>query len=105
MSTTARKLVTLVVEPEIADRVTDDLLRLGARGYVATEARGAWSGAYDTDNPGVAHWRGPAVRIEAVVSAEIADSLIAHLRATWFKDYAAFAWLADVAVARPDKYA
>lgn len=95
-----RKLVTVVTEAFLEDRIAADALRLGARGYTACEARGsgqrgARSGEWEASRN---------VRLEIVCGEEVAHALAEHLLATYYRDYAMILFVADVAVIRPEKF-
>jgi nitrogen regulatory protein P-II 2 len=105
MPDTRFKLVVILTEPEIADRIVDDVKRLGARGYSRYEGYSEWRrGRGPDDAPGPHDWEGTHVRIETVVRAELAQALLDHLAAAYFRHYAVFAYVADATIARRDKY-
>jgi len=104
MTPTSLKLVTLLVEPEIADRLAEELLGRGARGYSLTPGRGKWQRGLASASGRVSDWEGANVRIETVVPPAVADAIFAHLRAHYFPYYAVFAYATDVAVERPERY-
>ncbi|MCC7428441.1 MAG: transcriptional regulator [Alphaproteobacteria bacterium] len=97
------RLITIVAEADIAARLTAELARLGVMGSNVTAGEGAWRRALEGHGPH--EWSGPTVRIEAVVSPRVADAVLARLSLAWFPHYAVFAWVCDVGVARPGKYA
>ena len=93
------KLVTVVAEPAIEHRLTDELLALGATGFTVVEGRGE----------GTRHLRagelpGANVRIETVVPPAVADRILARLAERWFADYSMAAYVSDVMVVRSAKY-
>ena len=99
MDTVPLKLVTIVAETVLEERLTRELMELGSTGFTVTESRGRGSRGLRTgDIPGA------SVRIEAVVEADVADDLITHLSGRYFTDYAVIAWVSDVDVVRGDKY-
>jgi nitrogen regulatory protein PII len=76
MVDTARmKLVTIIGSSELQDRFERDLRRLGASGYTISKVDGRGRhgprtrGMFDVGN----------VRLETIVSPEIAETLLAHL--------------------------
>lgn len=94
------KLVTLVAEHVLEDRLVEDLVRLGARGWSASEVRGSgehWSSAADPD--------AASVRIEALVSAGVAERILEHIAAEYFGRYHVVAWTVDATVVRGAKFA
>jgi nitrogen regulatory protein P-II 2 len=99
LDTVTLKLVTIVAERILKDRVVADVLSAGARGYTITDAYGKGSRGVRASE-----WEGPDVKIEAVVSNEVADRIMEHISATYFKHYAVIAYTETVDVVRGDKY-
>ena len=105
MNTVAFKLVTILTEPEIADRLVAEVTSLGARGYSRYEGQSEWRrgrGADDSTAP--SDWQGTHVRIETVVREEVADAILRRLAEAYFPHYATFAYVVDVGVRRREKY-
>ena len=99
MQTVSLKLVTIVAEPVLEEQIVNELHRLGATGHTVTEARGAGSRGMRASDP-----PGESVRIEAVVSAAVADRILAHVVEHYFPHYAVIAYVAMVEVVRGEKY-
>jgi nitrogen regulatory protein P-II 2 len=97
MRTAPMKLITIVAEPVLEERLLQEVKRLGARGYTLTEARGEGT-------QGVLQWMGRNLRIEIVASAAVADAILEHLAHDYFRDYAVIVYVADVQVVRGEKY-
>lgn len=104
MTAASFKLVTILVESEIAERLAEELLAQGARGYSLIPGRGKWQRGLTSAGGRVSDWEGANVRIETVVRPAVADAIFAHLRAHYFPHYAVFAYTSDVLVERPDRY-
>ena len=100
MHTVPLKLVTIVAEPVLEERLITELQRLGARGHTVTDTRGAGSRGMRASDP-----PGGGVRIETVVTANVADRIMAHVADQWFPHYAVIAFVTDVHVVRGEKYA
>ena len=99
MHTVSLRLVTIVAEPVLEEQIVELLHRLGARGHTVTDSRGAGSrGMRAADPPG------GGVRIEVVVSAEVADRILRHVAEQYFPNYAVIAFVSSVDVVRGDKY-
>jgi nitrogen regulatory protein P-II 2 len=93
------KLVTIIAEPVLEARITDELRKLGATGFNVVEGRGQGSRQlHATEVPGV------NVRIETIVSPETAEVIVAHLAKQYFDAYAVIAYVSDVQVVRGEKY-
>ncbi len=99
MNENSLKLVTVVVERIIRDRVVADLRRLGARGHTLTDVSGEGSRGVRASE-----WEGSNVKIEAVVSPTVAEAIIDHIAATYFENFAVIVYAQDVQVVRGDKY-
>jgi len=99
MRTATLKLVTIVAEPVLEERLVEELQRLGARGHTVTDARGAGSrGLRATDPPG------QGVRIEVVASDAVASRILDHVASHYFAHYAVIAFVSSVEVVRGEKY-
>ena len=99
MATTRMKLLTIVAEEILAERLPAELRRLGATGWTSTEARGDGARGMRTGP-----LPGANVRIETVVEERVAENILALLAAEYFPNFALVAWVADVEVVRGDKY-
>ncbi len=99
MNLTERQLLTIVAEAVLERRLVDDVKRLGAHGYSIGHVTGEGATGRRT-----ADWSGPSVRLETVVTEEVAEAILAHLATDYFPHYATVAWLMPVSVARPDRY-
>jgi nitrogen regulatory protein P-II 2 len=93
------KLVTIVAEEILAERLPAELLALGATGWTLTEVRGEGSRGM---RAGVLP--GANVRLETVVADEVADRILARLASEYFPQFALVAWVTEVAVVRGENY-
>jgi nitrogen regulatory protein P-II 2 len=99
MDTTPLKLITIVAEPVLEDRIAAAIKSLGARGYNISSVHGEGSrGMRASEVPG------DSVRIETVVSAAVADRILSHIAEHYFPRYAVIAYVSDVGVVRGEKY-
>lgn len=100
MQTTRLKLVTIIAERILEDRLVRGLRQLGVRGYtISGEVRGEGTrGVLAID------WEGQSIRLETLVSAELATTILAYLAEHYFADYAVIAYSVDAEVVRRDKY-
>jgi nitrogen regulatory protein P-II 2 len=94
------KLVTIVVEEAIAQRLFAEIRNLGASGYTASEARGEGSRGKRAGRIGEVN-----LRIETVVSEAVANRILDLLAERYFPHHACIAWVGDVTVVRGEKYA
>lgn len=97
---TARKLLTIITEAAIESRLLKDLERLGAHGYTVSDARGkGHRGVRD------AGWEASAnIRVEVVCESETATAIAAHLKESYYDNYAMITIVTDVQVLRPEKF-
>lgn len=99
MATVTLKLVTIVAERILEDQITEEILELGARGFTTTDASGRGSRGVRAHE-----WEGPDVKVETVVSPEVADRIMKHVAENYFEFYAVIVFVQDVDVMRGDKY-
>ncbi len=99
MHTVKLKLVTIIATRLIAEEIVSAILRLGAKGYTATDARGQGARGLEPLD-----WEGSNTRLETIVSAEVAERIIAHLADTYFAHHGVIAFQQDVEVVRGEKY-
>ena len=100
MNTQMMKRVTVIAEAVVAERIQEDILRLGASGYTTTEADGRGSRGVRASD-----WEGKNVKIEVVVRPEVCGKILECLARDYFKHFAVIAYAHDVEVVRGDKYA
>lgn len=93
------KLVTIVAESVLRDRLPKELMELGASGFTLTQSHGRGSRGLRTGSI-----PGDSVRIEVVVDAEVEDRILDHLAEKYFDNFAVIAWATDVDVVRGEKY-
>lgn len=99
MQTTKLKLVTIIAEAILEDRLLRALKQLGARGYTVGQARGEGTrGLKGID------WEGQNVRVETLVGAETAERIFDHIARHYFADFAVIVYCVDAEVLRSDKY-
>lgn len=99
MHTVDLKLVTVVTERLLRDRVLDDLRACGAKGFTISNATGEGSRGVRASE-----WEGQNLRIEAVVSHDVAKRIVERIADDFFENYAVIVFLHDVQVVRGDKY-
>ena len=93
------KLVTIVAESLLEKRLVEEVKRLGAKGYTITPARGEGSrGIRSVD------WEGQNIRLETIVSKEVAVIILQSLHEDYFPHHAFIAYVENVWVVRGEKY-
>ncbi len=93
------KLVTIIADEVIEKRLIADVKKLGAKGYTIAKAHG--EGA---KGERMSEWEGENVRLETLVSENVAEKIMAHLAEEYFPNYTIIAYLSDVAVLRGEKF-
>ena len=93
-------LVTVVAEAVVEHRLVRDLAACGARGWTICDARGQGSRGVRADE-----FEGSNIRLDTLVSPEVADQLMEVLARDYFPKYAVVAWTTPAQVVRPGKYA
>lgn len=97
MQKTTVKLVTIIAEAVLEDRLIQDIKQLGARGYTVVDVHGEGTrGLHATEDRNV--------RIETLVDPPIAEKIFEHLAAHYFAHYAVAAYAVDAEVIRGEKY-
>jgi nitrogen regulatory protein P-II 2 len=99
MRTASLRKVTIVAEALLEERLLRLVREGGARGFTVGEVRGEGSRGVRASD-----WEGKNVRIETLVSPEVADRLLEHVAEAYFPQFAVVAWVEDVEVVRGDKY-
>jgi nitrogen regulatory protein P-II 2 len=99
MHTVPLKLVTIIAEGLLRDRLVHELLELGATGYTLSEVKGEGSRGVRASD-----FAGRNVRIESIVPPGLADRILDHLAEHYFAHYAVVVYTMDVDVVRGDKY-
>ena len=93
------KLITIVAETVLKERITRRLLEWGATGFTVTQTNGRGSRGIRTgDVPG------EGVRIEVLVTRPVAIRILEEVSERYFADYAVIAWVSEVEVVRGEKY-
>jgi len=94
------KLVTIICEAILEERVVELLRESGAHGHTAFPVRGSGNqGERSADIIEAGN-----VQIEVIVKPAVAEALITRLQTELFKAYAMVAYESDVRVLRPDKF-
>lgn len=99
MNTADRQLITIVAEAVVERRIIDDVKKCGAKGYSLSHVTGEGvTGRHSID------LNGPSIRLESVVTEEVAQAILEMLARDYFDRYAVVAWLTPARVARPDRF-
>ena len=99
MKLTTLKLVTIVAEAVLQDQIIDGLHALGAKGFTLMSSEGQGSqGRRTGEIPGA------NIRIETLVSPDLAEKIIGYISEHYFEHYAVICFLTDAQVLRGEKY-
>jgi nitrogen regulatory protein PII len=99
MLTVTLQLVTIIAERFLKDQLINELRTLGATGYTLTDAEGEGSRGVRASE-----WEGRNVKIEVIVSDEVAEAITDHVADHYFEHYAVVLYSHPVEVVRSSKY-
>jgi nitrogen regulatory protein P-II 2 len=99
VETTERHVVTIIAEAAVEARLIRDVKQLGSKGYSVGHVRGE-----GTTGRHLQDLNGPSVRLETIVSADVADAILAHLATEYFGRFAVVAWVTPARVLRSDRF-
>lgn len=91
--------VSIIIENLLKDEVIKLIRDHGATGFTITKVEGEGSRGTRAQD-----WEGRNLKIETLVSSEVADTIMESLSDEYFEDYAVIAWLVEVTVLRGDKF-
>ncbi len=94
------KLVTIICEAVLEERVVAVLRECGAHGHTAFDVRG--SGCQGRRSADLLE--SGNVQIEVIAKPAVAEALLARLYSGFFHDYAMVAYESEVSVMRPEKF-
>ena len=100
LKTVPMKLLVIVAEAFLRERLMTELKTLGVSGCTAATVTG-----WGHDAVRASEWENPSVRLETIVAPELADAVLELLAAKYFPQGSVVAWLSDVAVVRAEKFA
>ena len=95
MNIATKKLVTIVTESALEQKLKRELERLGAKGYTIVNARGSGHQGSREGNWGEASTN---IRIEIVCSDAVAQTIAEHCDRQYAEDFAMIVYLSDVQV-------
>lgn len=99
MNLKSLKLITIIAEAVISEKIIREIQAQGAKGYTATSVEGQGSRGVRASE-----WEGKNSKIQAIVNEEIAEKILSLLAEHYFPNYAVIAYVQDVGVVRGDKY-
>lgn len=99
MATVTLKLVTIVTERILKDKLLEEIKELGAKGYTTTKVNGEGSRGVRASQ-----WEGQNVKIETLVGPAVAEKIIDYIAEHYFEHYAVIVYAQDVSAVRGTKY-
>lgn len=100
LSTTPHRLVTVIAERSVRDRLLDALHALGATGHTIHDVRGEGSrGTHVSSHDQL------SVKVETIVTLPVAEQIVEHVAEHYFAHHAVIVYVQEVAVVRGSKYA
>jgi nitrogen regulatory protein P-II 2 len=99
MTRSARKLLTIVAESGLENRLVAMMRSAGAKGHTVSTAHGEGPKGQRAGDIS-----GGNVRIESVVTPEVLEVIVAKLENDYFPHYAVSSWMSDVEVIRDERY-
>lgn len=93
------QLVTIITEGMLENRIQEEILRLGARGYTTTSVHGKGTTGITAN-----HWDGAQVKIETLVPPDVADKVLGYIKEHYFANYAITIYMQPVQVIREEKF-
>lgn len=100
MSTHPMKLLTIIAEALVRDRIERLLTEEGAKGFTVFSVEGHGESGRRTGEIG----EYANVQIEAVVTPGVAERLLTRLEESYFDKYGIIVFETDVRVLRPHKF-
>lgn len=91
--------LTIVAESVLEERILGLVDECGARGWTVSMAQG-----HGPSHHGVSGIEGGNIRVETLVSEDVATRIWSKLESDFFPHYAVSAWAYDVRVARMARY-
>ncbi|MGQ9805864.1 MAG: P-II family nitrogen regulator [Chlorobiales bacterium] len=99
MKTVSLKLLTIIADESLQKRLIEDVKKLGAKGYTIEKAYGEGD-----SGERISQWEGENIRLELLVSAELAEKILEKLVRDYFDKYSIIAYLSDAQVLRGEKF-
>ncbi|WP_108972653.1 P-II family nitrogen regulator [Leptospira ryugenii] len=93
------KLVTIIADEAIEQKIIEDLRSVAVKGFTITEARG--EGLNTTHN---SSWEGKNIRIETLVSENKANRIIELMADKYLEKFAMILFCSDVQIYRKERF-
>jgi len=93
------KLVTIIAEELLKERICKKTLALGATGYSCVKCEGEGARGVRDET-----MQGSNIKIEIVCSADVAQAIMTYVAEKFFDNFAVIAWVSEVSVIRGAHY-
>ncbi|MDZ4724895.1 MAG: hypothetical protein SH817_01970 [Leptospira sp.] len=93
------KLITIIADDAIENKIIEDLKSVSVKGYTITEARGEGLNSIHNSS-----WEGKSIRIESLVSESKAEKIIEIMTDKYLDKYAMIVFSSDVKVVRRERF-
>lgn len=99
MKTLNLKLLTIICEPVLTQKITDRVRKVGATGFTLTEVRG--EGSSHRNSGEVPDLK---VKIEVLATENTVEKLMEEISAHYFEDYSVITYSIDANAIRANKF-
>lgn len=93
------KLVTIITEPVLSNRIITTIRTLGATGFTMSDVRGEGSGEKRSGEVPI-----EKVKIEVVADQFLAQKIMAEIAHHYFANYSLIVYSSDIEVIRQEKF-
>lgn len=93
------KLVTIICEPVLSNRLVKTIRSLGATGFTISDVHGEGSGEKRSGEV-----PNEKVKLEVVADAELAKKIMDEIAKNYFVNYSLIVYAADIEVIRHEKF-
>ncbi len=93
------KLVTIITDEAIENKIVTELRSVAVKGFTITEARGE-----GLNSPHSSSWEGKSIRIETLVSEAKGEKIVEIMADKYLDKYAMIIFTSDVKVFRSERF-
>ncbi len=93
------KIVTIISEPVLSNRLIEMIKSLGATGFTISDVRGEGSGEKNSGEV-----PSEKVKIEVIVDDELAQEIMDTIAKEYFPNYSLIIYASDIQVIRQEKF-
>lgn len=93
------KLVTIVTEPVLTEKIIALCKESGSSGFTVTDVRGEGSGEKSSGEVPQ-----EKVKIEVIVDSELANKITEKISKKYFENYSVIIYTSNIEIQRPEKF-